>query len=260
MQESVVFANEGQRIFGTVHVPQGGHKPPFPALVMLHGFTGQRVEPHQLFVKASRRFADLGILTVRFDFRGCGESQGNFEDISIEGQMGDVHAALKFVRNRYDVVKERIGLLGLSLGGAIAASVAGQAKAGIHCLVLWAAVADLRQTFNSRAPENLVSNLGKQKIHDYFGNALSQRYLDELFAFHPVERVRAYGGSALIVHGDADESVSLDDAKRYEQALRNGSDVALHIIEGADHTFAGLSWEKELINTTSAFFKRHLIQ
>ena len=59
-QEPVVFENEGQKLFGTVHVPDPPHLPPFPALVMLHGFTGNRIEAHQLFVKAARRFAAAG--------------------------------------------------------------------------------------------------------------------------------------------------------------------------------------------------------
>ncbi len=140
-QEPVVFENAGQRLFGMFHIPEPPHAPPFPAVVMLHGFAGHKIEPHRLFVKAARRFAAEGILALRFDFRGCGESDGDSEDLSIEGEIGDAKAALALVRGRGDVRRECVGLLGMSLGGSIAACVAGAERGAVRCLVLWAAVA-----------------------------------------------------------------------------------------------------------------------
>lgn len=258
MQEQVNFNNHGQKMFGMLHVPEAPWAPPFPSLVMLHGFTGHKIEPHQMFVKAARRFAAEGILTLRFDFRGCGESEGLFEEISIEGEISDALRALEMIRGRGDVRKDRVGLLGMSLGGSIAASVAGMKGADIGCLILWAAVAAPRRVFTAKATPEIVRNIGKRPVHDYHGNALSQKFIDELFTFTPVERVRAYNGPALIMHGDSDNSVSPDDALLYEEALSGRGPVDLHMIRGAGHIFAGLEWEKELIETTARFLALHL--
>ena len=258
MQEPVVFQNHGQKIFGMLHIPESPRKPPFPALVMLHGFTGHKIEPHQLFVKAARRFASEGILALRFDFRGCGESEGNFEELTIEGEISDVLKALEFVRGRGDVRKERVALLGMSLGGAAAASVAGMQEAEIRCLVLWAAVADPKRVFDAKATPEIVRHFGTRPIHDYHGNALSQSFLDELFAFNPLERVRSYTGPVAIYHGDDDKSVSPDDALLYEEALSGRGPVELHMIRGSGHTFASLEWERELIDATAGFLAHHL--
>ncbi len=259
MQEPLIFTNNGQRLFGTLHIPDGAKGRGFPAIVMLHGFTGQRIETHRLFVKAARRFAADGILVLRFDFRGCGESDGNFEDLSIDGQLGDAMAAIELVRRRQDVCVERVALLGFSLGGAIAATVAGQDGTSISCLVLWAAVADLKRAFYRMAPEDLLSNFGKRDVHDYFGNALSQRFIDELLDFRPTERVCSYRAPVLIMHGSMDEELGPNAHEIYRDALGDSEDVETHIIDGADHTFSGLSWQKELIDKTSAFLKRHLL-
>jgi len=258
MQEPIVFRNHAQKIFGMLHIPESPHKPPFPALVMLHGFTGHKIEPHQLFVKAARRFASEGIMALRFDFRGCGESEGLFEELTIEGEISDALAALRFVRERKDVRGDRIGLLGNSLGGAIAASVAGMQEAEIRCLVLWSPVADPRQVFDAKATPEIVQNLGKRPIHDYHGNALSQKFIDELFAFKPLERVRSYSGPALIMHGDADKSVSPDNALLYEEVLSGRGPVELHMIRGSGHTFASIAWEAELFDTTTRFLGTYL--
>lgn len=252
-QEPVIFENQGQKLFGMLHIPEPPHAPPFPALVMLHGFTGHKIEPHRLFVKAARRFASEGILTLRFDFRGCGESEGDFEDLTIEGEIGDALKALDCVRGRGDVSPDRIGLLGMSLGGSIAACVAGMGRDSLRCLVLWAAVADPRRAFSARATGDIAANFGKRPVHDYFGNALSQKLLDEIHVFNPIERLRGFSGPALILHGDSDTSVSPDDAILYEEALSGRGDAELHMIRGSGHTFAGLAWEKELIDTAARF-------
>ncbi|MFH0962971.1 MAG: alpha/beta hydrolase [Planctomycetota bacterium] len=258
IQEPVIFENQGQKLFGMLHIPEPPHVPPFPALVMLHGFTGHKIEPHRLFVKAARRFASEGILTLRFDFRGCGESEGDFEDLSVEGEVGDALKALELVRGRGDVRQDRIGLLGMSLGGSIAACVAGTERDALCCLVLWAAVADPRRAFGAKAAGDIMANFGKRPVHDYFGNALSQGLLDELYVFRPLERLRGYASPAIILHGDADTSVSPDDALLYEEELSGRGDVELHMIRGSGHTFAGLAWEKELIDTAARFLGVHL--
>jgi pimeloyl-ACP methyl ester carboxylesterase len=252
-QVPVVFENEGQRLVGTVHVPGPPHAPPFPAVVMLHGFTGNRIEAHRLFVKAARRFAGAGVLALRFDFRGCGESEGGSEEITLDGEVGDALRALAFVRERGDVRPDRAGLLGMSLGGAVAACAAGTRRQDVRCLVLWAAVADTRRAFSSKAEGALAARAGARAPLDYFGNALSPRLLDELLAFRPLDRLAGYRGPALVLHGDSDASVSPDDALLYEEALSGRGSVELRMIRGSGHTFAGLEWEREVIETTARF-------
>src|SRR2546426_5960176 len=54
-----------------------------PGVVLFHGFTGDRMESHWLFVKCSRALALAGIASLRFDFYGSGESEGEFsEDVA----------------------------------------------------------------------------------------------------------------------------------------------------------------------------------
>ncbi|MFA0780897.1 MAG: hypothetical protein RJAPGHWK_002418, partial [Candidatus Fervidibacter sp.] len=79
-EQFVQFEVQGQRVYGMLHLPDGtsdtGKK--VPAVAMCHGFTGNRIEAHRLFVKAARHFVQHGIAVLRFDFRGSGESEGDF--------------------------------------------------------------------------------------------------------------------------------------------------------------------------------------
>ena len=65
---------------GMVHHP--GYSP-HPAVILYHGFTGNRMESKFLFVQFARRLAAEGWGCVRFDFSGCGESDGEFKEMTL---------------------------------------------------------------------------------------------------------------------------------------------------------------------------------
>ncbi len=140
--------HQGQRIAAMAHIPEGNG--PHPAVMMLHGFTGDKVESHYLFVKTARALAQAGFVALRFDFRGSGESEGRFQDVTIPGEIEDALTVLSWLAEQPYVDVDRLGVLGLSMGGCVAAHVAG-ADPRIKALVLWAAVADPLGLFNELA-------------------------------------------------------------------------------------------------------------
>ncbi|MFH1003495.1 MAG: alpha/beta hydrolase [Chloroflexota bacterium] len=106
---------------GIWHRPPGGG--PFPAVIVSH--------PHPLYggdMANSVVFAicqaleKQAIATLRFNFRGVGDSQGSFGGGIAE--QDDVRAALAFVRAAPEVDRARIGLAGYSFGASVVAPVA----------------------------------------------------------------------------------------------------------------------------------------
>src|SRR5579863_7078284 len=95
MEQPVVFTNKGQQLVGMVHVPEKVR--PLPAVVLYHGFTGNHLESHLLFVKTARALAKAGIGSLRFDFRGSGNSEGKFSDMTVSGEIDDAMVALDFL-------------------------------------------------------------------------------------------------------------------------------------------------------------------
>ena len=68
----VAFTNHNQQLVGMLHIPDAPG--PHPTVIFYHGFTGDRVENHFIFVKMARMLAKAGFVAMRFDFRGSGES------------------------------------------------------------------------------------------------------------------------------------------------------------------------------------------
>lgn len=124
IEQDVVFASDGLKLTGTVTLPEGlaaGDKR--PAFLILHGFGSTR---HAGNVKApAARFAKLGYVTLRFDMRGCGTSEGRRGHFICLEQVSDTRNALSFLAGHPQVDPDRIGVIGSSFGAAVSVYTAG---------------------------------------------------------------------------------------------------------------------------------------
>ena len=257
MERQVEFANRsGRRLRGMIHQPGESPIGKPAGVVFFHGFTGDRMESHWLFVKCSRALERAGIASLRFDFFGSGESEGDFRDATLETELQDAQDAVDFFRREGGIDGERLGLLGLSLGGAIAALVAERARA--RALVLWAAVARLPHL--RRLADRLVKpSPDGDSIGDYEGHEVSSRFLEAADFMDPLGALARFKRPTLIVHPERDEHLDLSHPEDYLQAA--GADVKEKVIvAGADHTFDGVAWEREVISRAVEWFQQHLVR
>jgi pimeloyl-ACP methyl ester carboxylesterase len=124
MEERVTFTSAGLKLAGIVHTPDGLKKGERrPAFLVLHGF-GSNKASHGCLVP-SKLLSDWGYVTLRFDMRGCGDSEGEFGRIICLEQVEDTRSAITFMQERPEVDPARIGLIGSSFGGAVLVYTAG---------------------------------------------------------------------------------------------------------------------------------------
>ena len=225
-ETQVTFNVQGEAVFGVLHMPG---TIPAPGIVMCHGFTGHKAETHRLFVTTARDLCAHGLVVLRFDFRGSGDSEGEFRDMTIAREIEDAQAAVRFLSNRVEVDAERVGALGLSLGGCVAACLSGREK--LQALVLWAAVARPGRIFERRFPD-----FGEADWVDMNGWGLGRAFVEGSRDIHPLEEITRHAGPVLIVHGTKDESVPSSDAQDYCDAV--GARGRLVYLEESDHTFS----------------------
>jgi hypothetical protein len=124
MEERVTFQSGQLRIAGVLHLP-ANHKPGERrgAMLVLHGFGSNKnstscIQPAQLL-------AEWGYAALRFDFRGCGESDGEKSRVVCLEQVEDTKAAVSFLMTRPEIDPRRIGVAGSSFGAAVAVYAGG---------------------------------------------------------------------------------------------------------------------------------------
>jgi fermentation-respiration switch protein FrsA (DUF1100 family) len=261
-ERCVEFENQGSKLFGMLHLPQG--KKPKPCVVFLHGYTGDRIGEHFVFVKAARELARNGTAAFRFDFRGSGESEGDFKDISVETEISDALRALEVARGMSEVDEKRVGLLGHGLGGCVAACIA--AESGAVSVALWAptAFADYLverdgETFKDPyiwLPENFREALEKKGHVDMGGFRRGKAFFESIRFYDPLSAIAEYAGPVLFLHGSEDQTVSLINSQLLHENA--GGRKLLVVVDGADHTFSTEHWEEQVIGATVRWFAETL--
>ena len=122
------FPNDkaGIRLAGTLTVPGG--QGPFPAVILVTGSGAQNRDEeilgHKPFLVIADYLARRGIAALRYDDRGVGGSGGSFSAATTFDFTDDAIAALSFLRDRPEIDPKRIGIVGHSEGGIVAAIAA----------------------------------------------------------------------------------------------------------------------------------------
>jgi pimeloyl-ACP methyl ester carboxylesterase len=138
------------RVEETVDVPGGWclavlDRPlgrPRGLVVCAHGLTGDRSGPADLLARWSWSLSEHAIATVRFDFRGSGESSGRFEATTFAGMVSDVCAVGRWAISM--VGPAPVVTAGISIGGVPAALAAGPLNAAATLLLSSDLIEDVR--------------------------------------------------------------------------------------------------------------------
>jgi uncharacterized protein len=255
MEKPLIFDFHGQKMSGMLHAPDIPRK--CPAVVFLHGFSGNKVEPHRLFVKTARLLAKKKIASLRFDFRGSGDSEGDFGGMTVSDEVVDAARAFEILSRKSFVDPNRMAFLGFSLGGAVAAC-ATAFRPRVKALALWAPLAQISRLFTlpTGLTPSQIRDWRKRGKTDYYGNELGLNWLRGLDYHDALESAEGFQGKVLIVHGGRDRAVPLSQSRLYLERL--GRRARLHVVRGADHAFNSVPWEAEAIRTTVQWLKKTL--
>lgn len=117
--ERVSFDSEGVPLVGELRLPAG--PPPVPAVALTGPFTGVK---EQVVGWYAARLAEAGFATLAFDHRGFGESGGRPDHEDSQGKLADLRAAVGLLAAHGEVAPDRIGLVGVCLGGGYAVRAA----------------------------------------------------------------------------------------------------------------------------------------
>lgn len=228
----------------------------FPAVILVHGLGASRHEHNGLFLRLAAQLALSGIIALRLDMRGSGESCGTTRDINVFGWIEDTQSAIDYLKSTPIVDPDKVALMGLSLGGLVAAGTVGVRK-DIAAIAMWEAPFNLGSTMVRLFGPHNLSHI---KFRGYFQAGLIQLgvpFFEQLEKFNPGKRVQKYDGPSLIVQGSADWIVPSENVDRWKEAFE-GKPLDVHTVEGGDHAFTKDPWTTEAINKTTSWLKDKL--
>ncbi len=238
-------------IFQIYELPEQSKKE-YPVILMLHGFTGNHIEPSFLFPRFSKEAAKLGFATVRFDFKGSGNSDGEFYEMTSETELNDAQEILNSIiaDSRFD--KNNIFVLGLSMGGTVALRLIGRNPKKFKGCILWSAASYNKELFARSFEEKKNVMLKTEHGYDLGGIEVGERFIAEITSYSAIDEASTFPGPYLLVHGENDQTVPLSMSKKAKENLKN---VTLVTIPNADHTYRSVIWSKKLFSTTLNFLK-----
>ncbi|MBW2973397.1 alpha/beta fold hydrolase [Candidatus Woesearchaeota archaeon] len=221
-------------------------------VIMMHGFTGDRHEGGK-FDRAAEELNKKGYAVLNFDFSGAGESDD--DSLTVDKEVVDANCAIQYAQNKGFA---KIGLLGMSLGGLVAAKVYDNR---IKTIVFWAPVTQPKENPRARYTAEQLQELDEKGHITYTKDKgfrktiiIDKQMLEDRTTVDTEKILSHIKCPVLIIHGDADTRVPLEGSKKAMQYLPLES--RLVIIPGANHTFENHSGE--LISTTVDWFKKYL--
>ena len=215
---------------------------PVPAVLMLHGFASQKDEVGDMYKRLAAELGARGIASLRIDFRGWGESEGEMVESTVTGQVEDAATAYNYLVGLDFVDPQRVGVLGFSLGGSIAVFSAGEHPDWYRSMALWSTFGELhdifveelgQENFDTAAAEGQVTiDLGWREV------TLGAGFFESLDAYDTEAEFAKYKGAMLNIAGTEDGSYEWQDwfLEHAQGELR-----AAYAVTGADHIYAVLS-------------------
>ena len=247
MEKNVEFiVDDSLKLAGVLHRPAAGSG---GGVVLCHGMLADKDGPKHR--ELARRLCELGHLVLRFDFAGRGQSQGSLLELTISSQMEQCRQAVRLVRGEG---ARRLALIGSSLGGTTAMGVVA-AHDDCDCLVTMAAPSRLDRLGVRLVGEAGLESWRRQGWQEIEGQRVGYSLVEDARQ-HDIDVLAARIACPwLILHGERDQLVPLDDARRLAGA---NSAARLQVVAGADHRFSQAEHFQEVVERAVQFAHQKL--
>ena len=221
-------------------------------VIICHGFGGDKDRP--LLCTIADKLQEAGIASIRFDFNGCGKSEGRFQDMTVLNEIEDAKKVIDYAEKLPWV--SGISIVGHSQGGVVASMVAGQLKKSIKSVALCAPAAVLRDDALRGTTQGATYD--PHNIPEYVdlprGLRMGRDYVVTAQTLPIYETAKEYKGPVLVIHGTWDVIVPYTYGERYLQGYKNSR---LILLPQVDHSFSTEEARNKTATEITEFIKKH---
>lgn len=253
-RDSIVYDSRGFKIFGAIHRGADPAGRPSPGVVMYHGFMASKCQPpHRLFVQLAEALARLGIVSLRIDLPGRGDSEGDTIDMTVEGDLAAAQQAIDLLAMQPDVDGARIGLVGISWGGVLAATLAGRDPRVAATVLL------STQPYEQVNWKPRFVKIDGRRVYKFVGNLVGDQFFTGMKQLHPVDDLARARGPVIYIYGTRDRLIDPAALENLQRRL-TAAGVPLDVIPIADgdHVFFTPALQRQVIDTAVAWIQRAL--
>ncbi|MHA1378006.1 MAG: alpha/beta hydrolase [Candidatus Helarchaeota archaeon] len=204
----------------------------YPAIIIAHGIPSTTLpveeKGYDILAKELNRINGLNFITIIFNFRGCNGSGGLYSPL---GWVQDLKAVLTFLMGLPEIDKEKIILLGFSAGALVSFCFTAK-NPEIAALISVACPSDL--SIDSSLLKRLTIGIKFAHNNKILRTENPKIIFKQLNEVNPLDFVKKiYPRPLLIVHGEMDELINVDNAHKLYQRAKNPKQLI--IIKGAGH-------------------------
>lgn len=259
-REPVILSNQGQKIFGVLHLPKKVKKP--PCILICHGLGGHKTGRYRIYVDLAEALIRRGIAAFRFDFRGSGDSEGEFSEVTLTGEVQDALKAFEYLKTEKRIDQERIGVFGRSMGGAVAVISSAQTQQ-TKSMALWAPMynGDDWKHMWDMIESGQATEQQSIEMRRINGQVASMEFYAEMFKMRVDEALLKLSCvPLLLMHGINDEVIRHGHSEQYVVLRKHSeADTKFVTLPHADHDFTHAEERKYAIELTSDWFLETLL-
>lgn len=240
---------DGQMLSARIHLPAVD---PIACAVFAHCFTCSKDSRAARYISSA--LAEKGIATLRFDFTGLGESEGEFGGTTFSHNVDDIVAAANTVRSAYGAPAL---LVGHSLGGSAVLAAAAKVPDVVAVATIGAPFEpkDVAKLFEASLEE--IDSKGQANV-DLGGRSFTIRkaFIEDIRRHCSAEQIGNLKKALLVFHSPHDNVVSIENARLIYQAARHPKSFVS--LDGADHLLGRPSDARYVAEVLAAWASRYL--
>ena len=134
------FGVSPKRLYGFHHPPQVS-RGKSSAVVLCAPIGQEYIQSHRVMYQLAVLLSRAGFHVLRFDYFGCGDSEGDFDQGSLVQWTKDIHTAVDEIRNRSKLT--RVSLIGLRIGATLALRATVDSP-HVNSIIVWQPIFDGR--------------------------------------------------------------------------------------------------------------------